>query len=379
MAYPLVGMGYFYKQKVCSQTTGIVMTNESKFLGYLDALKGTKNQKLIECVQNGFKTLVEYQVVGNMSERGVDLMEGDGEGSPVDVPEAVRSLVDKLTSEIEELRDAMGDIDNIAGELDEAVPADVIEIPSELEEVPEERGELEESLSDEGQGAADAAYEQSSEQEELGGIKNEKNSGAIGTMNSGDVVPIETGERRVKVEECNYGRESVTEFGSSVGLVAKLGAQLLAGVALDKLIARVTGDDADSAEKAEVGKEIEAAAGKMRDSQTEGLGSKELPDNVRQGESAGNDADDSDFVDNEGKMAKKQLGQISDQSEELSGAFDDKEELKAWVQVKITKAQETIDSLYDFFREDKGLGEEPEVDMDDTSAVDVEEQPIFEK
>ena len=378
------------------------MTNEQKFLGYLSNLKGDKNQKLIECVQEGFKTLVEYQVVGNMSERGVDLMEG--EGLPENVPDAVRSLVEKLTNEIEELRDAMGEIDTIA---DDLVPDEVEEeSEAELEEVGEveERTPVEEGTihsSDQGEAAANLAYEQSSKQEELGGIKNEKNSGISPDVASDDIVPIETGERREKVEsgrapveECELcpgsvdepldnNRKPVTEFAPAVGLVAKLGAQLLAGAALDKLIARVVGDEADSSEKAEIGKEIEAAAGKMRDSQTESLSSEELPANVRQGESAGNDADDTEFVDHEGKMANKQLDQIADQSERLAGSFDDQEELKAWVQVKITKAQETIDALYDFFRVEKGLDDAPEaseeVDSVEVGVSGVDEQPIFEK
>ena len=86
------------------------MTNEEKYLGYLDSLKDEKNAKLLECVQEGFKTLVEYQVVGNMSERGVDIMENGDEEGPKDLVE----LVNKLTKEIEELKDAMEDIDDIA-------------------------------------------------------------------------------------------------------------------------------------------------------------------------------------------------------------------------------------------------------------------------
>lgn len=107
------------------------MTNEKRFLGYLDSLKCSTNQKLIECVQNGFKTLVEYQVVGNMSERGVDLMEGN---EPSAIPDSIRSLVEKLTAEIEELRDAMVDINEITEPL---VPEEV------AEEVAEEEAEEE--------------------------------------------------------------------------------------------------------------------------------------------------------------------------------------------------------------------------------------------
>lgn len=51
------------------------MNKEEKFLAYLEALKTDKNSGLLEGVINGFKTLVEYRVDGNISERQVDIME----------------------------------------------------------------------------------------------------------------------------------------------------------------------------------------------------------------------------------------------------------------------------------------------------------------
>jgi len=100
-----------------------------------------------------------------------------------------------------------------------------------------------------------------------------------------------------------------------------------------------------------------------------------LPDNVRKGEAAGNEGKEVD--DKEGRMANKQLDQIHDQAGKLAGSFEDDEQLKAWVQAKITKAQQTLDVIYEFFREEKKLDEKPEdgeVVEDDTL-----EQPIFEK
>lgn len=53
----------------------ILMNKEEKFLAYLEALKTDKNSGLLEGVINGFKTLVEYRVDGNISERQIDIME----------------------------------------------------------------------------------------------------------------------------------------------------------------------------------------------------------------------------------------------------------------------------------------------------------------
>lgn len=79
------------------------MNKEQKFLAYLEALKTDKNSGLLEGVINGFKTLVEYRVDGNISERQVDIMESE--------------------------EDMMDDMDDIEGmeDIDETGDMDVLE------------------------------------------------------------------------------------------------------------------------------------------------------------------------------------------------------------------------------------------------------------
>jgi len=305
------------------------MTNEQKFLGYLDSLKGSNNQKLIECVQDGFKTLVEYQVVGNMSERGVDLMENEEMNDGV--PNEVVALIEKLTSEIEELRSAMQAIDDIADEHDNETYDTEEDLEVDEPEAEEEREPVEEAsvltpdgvevnVSAEGQAAANRAYERAVDKTESGGSLSGREPQRIDDIDPRDIDAIETGQRLGKLE---YGRGAVNEYG----------------MRLDQM---ENGED--------------------------------LPENVREGEAAGNEADEPE--DHEGKMAKRQLDQISDQAESLADSFDDAEQLKAWVQAKITKAQQTIDTLYEYYRNEKGLDEESE-EME--PAEEGDENPIFEK
>ena len=314
------------------------MTNEQKFLGYLTDLKGTKNQKLIECVQEGFKTLVEYQVVGNMTERGTDLMEGEGE-TPAGVPDEVVQLIEKLSEEIEELRGAMQSIDDIADKYDNEEydePEEFVSDDSELEAEESEsveRAPVEEGVSDQGQSAADSEYEKSSSEVESGGTVYERDPNQVPDVDPRDIEPIEMGQRLGKVEGGNY-RAPVNEYGTRPD-------------------------------------QMEGGCGTRPDQMENG--DDNLPMNIRQGEAAGTDVE----KDSEGAMANKQLNQIADQSERLAGSFEDKEELKAWVQAKITKAQQTIDSLYDYFNEEKGLDDTPAAEEPDEVTVD--EQPIFEK
>jgi len=342
-------MGYFYKQNVYRQTVGIPMTNEQKFLGYLTDLKGTKNQKLIECVQEGFKTLVEYQVVGNMTERGTDLMEGEGE-TPAGVPDEVVQLIEKLSEEIEELRGAMQSIDDIADKYDNEEydePEEFVSDDSELEAEESEsveRAPVEEGVSDQGQSAADSEYEKSSSEVESGGTVYERDPNQVPDVDPRDIEPIEMGQRLGKVEGGNY-RAPVNEYGTRPD-------QMEGGC----------GTRPD---------QMEGGCGTRPDQMENG--DDNLPMNIRQGEAAGTDVE----KDSEGAMANKQLNQIADQSERLAGSFEDKEELKAWVQAKITKAQQTIDSLYDYFNEEKGLDDTPAAEEPDEVTVD--EQPIFEK
>jgi len=52
-----------------------------------------------------------------------------------------------------------------------------------------------------------------------------------------------------------------------------------------------------------------------------------------------------DHPDDEGSMAKKQLQQLSEYSNELFGMLDDGEQLESWVQSKITKAVDYISTV----------------------------------
>lgn len=79
----------------------ILMNKEEKFLAYLEALKTDKNSGLLEGVINGFKTLVEYRVDGNISERQVDIMENS---------EDIEDMAAFDDSDME-VSDDMGDMD----------------------------------------------------------------------------------------------------------------------------------------------------------------------------------------------------------------------------------------------------------------------------
>jgi len=298
------------------------MSREAKFLEYLSHLKGTHNESLVECIENGFKTLVEYQVTGNMSERGVDLME-DAEEPSEDKASKLVAYIEKLDAEIAELRQGMQQIDDIADKHD-----------LEHNDVEEERDSMEEAyaiatdgtevpVSAEGLEADVLDATEGAKEMEEGGSLNGREPQKIEDVDPRDIEPVETGQRFVKVE----GEEGAHN-----------------------------NSDNNRAES---------------ESNKDTL----LPDNVRKGEAAGNEGEEVD--DKEGTMANKQLDQIHDQAGKLAGSFEDDEQLKAWVQAKITKAQQTLDVIYEFFREEKKLDEKPEdgeVIEDDTL-----EQPIFEK
>ena len=282
------------------------MTNEEKFLGYLEELKVSGNTKLVECVQEGFKTLVEYQVVGDMSERGVDLME-DAESKDVS---SLVAYIEKLDQEISELRDAMQEIDNIADKHDNEDERE----PMEESYVMSTDG-VEVATSGEGLEASSHEATAAAEEVEKGGSLEGRDPQEIEDIDPRDIEPIEIGQREVKVE----------------------------------------GYEAD-----------------------------DMPENIRRGEAAGNEADDEvdDAVsDKEGEMANKQLDQIHDQAGKLAGSFADDEELKAWVQAKITKAHQTLDVIYEYFREEKQLDEKPEHKRpEEVSDEEISDgQPIFEK
>jgi len=50
-------------------------------------------------------------------------------------------------------------------------------------------------------------------------------------------------------------------------------------------------------------------------------------------------------IDEEGKMAKRQLSDIAEYSEELMGMLQDETQLEAWVQSKLTKAADYIKTV----------------------------------
>jgi len=64
-----INIGYIINYK------GIPVNREEKFIDYLGKLKNEGNAELLEHVIIGFKSLVEYRVGGNISERRVDIME----------------------------------------------------------------------------------------------------------------------------------------------------------------------------------------------------------------------------------------------------------------------------------------------------------------
>jgi len=55
------------------------MDKTTKYLAYLESLKTDKNSALIENIVEGFQTLVEYQVGGNITMRSTDVMTEDVE------------------------------------------------------------------------------------------------------------------------------------------------------------------------------------------------------------------------------------------------------------------------------------------------------------
>ena len=62
------------------------------------------------------------------------------------------------------------------------------------------------------------------------------------------------------------------------------------------------------------------------------------------------DADDKGEYDYEGEMAKNQLNTMIDAATELKGMLGDDDNLPEWVQSKITKATDYIDSVRDYMK-----------------------------
>jgi hypothetical protein len=59
-------------------------------------------------------------------------------------------------------------------------------------------------------------------------------------------------------------------------------------------------------------------------------------------------------IDDEGAMAKGELRMIASRAQELISMLDDNTQLEGWVQSKITKAEDYINSVYDYMKGQKG-------------------------
>ena len=62
--------------------------------------------------------------------------------------------------------------------------------------------------------------------------------------------------------------------------------------------------------------------------------------------------------DHEGKMARTQLEKCIDHSEMLRGMIDEKAELPAWVQSKLTKAADYLQSVYNYMDGKDGMDDD---------------------
>lgn len=63
-------------------------------------------------------------------------------------------------------------------------------------------------------------------------------------------------------------------------------------------------------------------------------------------------------VDNEGKMAKRQLEQLAEYALELSAMLQEDTQLEGWVQSKITLAQDYISKVKHYLEDELGMGSE---------------------
>ena len=62
-----------------------------------------------------------------------------------------------------------------------------------------------------------------------------------------------------------------------------------------------------------------------------------------------------DHVDNEGNMARRQLEQLAEYSMEFAGMLEDNTQLEAWVQSKITLAQDYISKVKHYLEDELGM------------------------
>jgi len=76
---------------------------------------------------------------------------------------------------------------------------------------------------------------------------------------------------------------------------------------------------------------------------------------IKENQKVVNENDDKDpgEYDEEGDMAKTQLRTIADAAKELHDMLDDDENMPEWVQNKITKAADYIDSVRDYLKSEK--------------------------
>lgn len=76
---------------------------------------------------------------------------------------------------------------------------------------------------------------------------------------------------------------------------------------------------------------------------------------IKENQEVVNENDDKDpgEYDEEGDMAKTQLRTIADAAKELHDMLDDDENMPEWVQNKITKATDYIDSVRDYLKSEK--------------------------
>ena len=68
-------------------------------------------------------------------------------------------------------------------------------------------------------------------------------------------------------------------------------------------------------------------------------------------ESSGND--DDNYDEYRGQMARTQLMSICDKSKELADMMKDDTQLEAWVESKITIAEDYIQTVYDYLKYNK--------------------------
>ena len=62
-----------------------------------------------------------------------------------------------------------------------------------------------------------------------------------------------------------------------------------------------------------------------------------------------------DHTDKEGRMAKRQLENLSEYASELSGMLDDSTQLESWVQSKITIAHDYISKIKHYLEDELGM------------------------